>query len=196
MISSTSFLFLPAKYSAIERTLSYSITTDIKKRRFDKPIPIITNLKNERKGKKLCRLRILKVSDLLLHVIREWIDYVESNDRIIELKTKKSMKDFLFCGVDGQLALPEYYFQIYKRQLSKNGYDYKDFNLYRFRHNFCTRALRQGIEPKIVQALMGDETLEMVLRVYDTINDSEILKASGDFAQNMDYTLSLVEPST
>ncbi len=177
---------------SVNRTLSFSQKADIKSKKVGTPSPIIKNLKNERNGKKLLKKRVLKVSDTVLRVIRAWILHGQ-NDLFNEKKNLEGSQDFLFCGINGQFKEPNYYFLKFKRHIEKQGLKYQQYNLYRFRHNFCTRSLRQGFDPKIVQALMGDETLEMVLRVYASINEDEVIKASEEFSQNMDYTLELAD---
>ena len=66
--------------------------------------------------------------------------------------------------------------QIYQQsQLERQ----KDF-LYRFRHTFCTRLLLDRRTPQEVQALMGDSTLNVIMRIYNGIKSKDIIEDTRD----------------
>ncbi|MBN7774465.1 tyrosine-type recombinase/integrase [Clostridium aminobutyricum] len=50
-----------------------------------------------------------------------------------------------------------------------------------FRHTFATNALKQGLDLKSVQMLLGDNDPEMVLRIYANMTKIEILEAHQKF---------------
>lgn len=151
--------------------------------------PIIKNLKNDDGGKSAYACRTLKISEKVLDTIKDWQKYLETKPVLLEKRKKNGLQDFLFTGVHGHLALLEHYHQVYERQLAKKGLSSKVYNFYRFRHNFCTRNLKAKKDPKTVARLMGDNTLDMVLRVYNSINKDDVIKASDEYSIEMDATL-------
>ncbi len=44
-----------------------------------------------------------------------------------------------------------------------------DFMLYRFRHTVCTRLILEGISVPIIQRIMGDNTPDVILKIYNHI---------------------------
>jgi integrase len=175
----------------IEQALSYEWEeVDIKTKTYkSKRVPVIKNLKNDNEGKTAYACRTLKISEKVLDTIKEWQAYLDTMPELLEKRKENGLQDLLFTGVEGQLVLTEYYHQVYERLLAKKGLSSKVYKFYRFRHNFCTRLLKSKIDPKTVMRLMGDNTLDMVLEVYHSLNDDDIIKASGDYATAMDATL-------
>lgn len=160
-----------------------------KKKRKGKRIPIIKNLKNDENGETDYACRTLSVSEKVIDVIKEWLNYIENNKELLAMKTKNQMEGMLFSGVKGHLVLSEYYQQVYERVLAKHGIDSRIYNLYRFRHNLCTRLLRAKHDPKVVMRTIGDNTLALVMKVYNSIKTEDILKASDEYATVMDNVL-------
>lgn len=179
-----------SKTISIKRALSFRQDVDIDTKKPIGPrIPIIKEIKNERGGKVKNAKRDLTVSNNVINVIKEWKKYLEKNSKLLEAKKKNGMQDYVFSGAKGNLVLLDYYTQVYKRHLRKKGLSSKEFKLYRFRHTSCTRLFKMGLDPKTVMYIMGDNTLDMVLKVYTSINKEDVLKASSDYANMMDCTL-------
>ena len=174
----------------VNRALSYIQDVDIvNKRPLGTRTPIIKEVKNEHSGRTLSVGRTLKVSANLLNIITEWKRYIETKPVSLSYRKSKETEGYLFKGVNGNIVLADYYMQVYERHLEKKGLKYSEYYPYRFRHNFCTRLLRHGVDPKTVMMLMGDNTLDMVLKVYASINKEDMLKASSEFSEIMDCTL-------
>lgn len=174
----------------VKRALSFKQEVNIKEKKPKSTrIPIIKEIKNERGGKVPNAKRELEISHNVIKIIKERQEYLETMPSLIKAKKKNDMQDYLFCGIKGNLVLVDYYTQVYRRHLKKKGLDSSKFRLYRFRHTFCTRLLKIGVEPNIVAKMMGDNTLDMVLKVYATINKDDILKASNNYSNMIDDTL-------
>lgn len=56
----------------------------------------------------------------------------------------------------------------------------KKLFIYRFRHTFCTRLLLSGCTPQTVQALMGDSTLNVIMRIYNGIKSKDVVEVTRD----------------
>lgn len=177
------------KTISISRALSYNQEVDIVTKKLAPKEPVIKNVKNDKGHKVDNSRRTIAVTDNVLKVIKEWQNLLTTKSDLIEKRRKNKTEDYIFTGVKGNLVLLESYTQVYDRHLEKKGLSSTEFNLYRFRHNYCTRLLKMGTDPKTVMKLMGDNTLEMVLRVYTSINQDDILNASNNYANKMDSAL-------
>lgn len=177
----------------IVRTLSKEEYIDVNSLSKKKPSkPIITDLKNVTDSNKInYQRRALRVGDVLLLILKRWESYVKGNKRLMEMKRKEGTEEYLFCGSYGQLWLYSDYRQVYERILKKNRLSASEYNLYRYRHNCCTRLLRMGVDIKTVQLILGDNSSSMVMRVYANLDKSDVLKGSGDYSENMDLILGI-----
>lgn len=143
---------------------------------------VIKRLKNDTDDN--FALRTLKLPPQLEELLREWFQYLNMNTKLKELKELKGTSSYIFCNVkNGELAEPQYYLRRYKYLLKKHGHSYHEFNYYRFRHTFATNALRQGLDIKSVQMMLGDNDPEMVLRIYANLQKKEILDAHERFTK-------------
>jgi integrase len=177
----------------IVRTLSEELYVDVKSLSSTKPQrPIITDLKNVRKGNRLnYQKRTLKVGNVLLKVFKEWENYVKSNRRLMNMKRRNGTAEYLFCGSHGQFWLYDDYKQVYARLLKKNGLNPSLYNPYRFRHNCCIRLLRMGVNLKATQMILGDNSPDMVMRVYANLDKSDVLEGSQNFSNSLDTILGI-----
>jgi|GEM_PF-1264456 len=175
------------KTISVNRALSLERDVDIETKKYiGRRRAIIKEIKNERGGKVENAKRTLKVSDNVLETIENYLrDILE----LIEKRKKHGMEDFIFSGVNGNLVILEYYQQVYERQLAKKGLDSKKLNLYRFRHTYCTRLAEMGTDPTIMMQMMGDNTIDIVMKVYRSVKKEDILAASSEYAAKMDATL-------
>ncbi|WP_411677177.1 tyrosine-type recombinase/integrase [Caproicibacter sp.] len=177
----------------IVRTLSQEEHIDpVTGKRTRPSTPIITDLKNARPGQRVnLQKRTLKVGNKILDILKDWESYVFNNPVLMKMKREHGTEDYLFCGTHGQFWLYDDYKQVYERLLKKQGLSISEYNPYRFRHNCCTRLLRMGINLKAVQLIMGDNTADMVMRVYANLDKTDVLKGSESFAKSIDTTLDI-----
>ncbi len=52
--------------------------------------------------------------------------------------------------------------------------------MYRFKHTFCTQLLLSGCTPQTVQALKGDSTLNVIMRIYNGIKSKDVIEITRD----------------
>lgn len=154
---------------------------------------VITDLKNQRDdGGINYQRRTLKVGDELINILQDWEHYIKSNTALMAEKKRHGTENYLFSGPHGQLWLYDDYKQVYERLLKRHGLSVSEYNPYRFRHNCCTRLLRLGISIKAVQLILGDNSSEMVMKVYANLDKSDILKGSTSFSESIDETLGIM----
>jgi len=175
------------KTISVNRALSLERDVDIETKKYiGRRRAIIKEIKNERGGKVENAKRTLKISDNVLETIK---NYLRGIPELIEKRKKHGMEDFIFSGVNGNLVILEYYQQVYERQLAKKDLDSKKLNLYRFRHTFCTRLAKMRIDPSVIMQLMGDNTIDIIMKIYRSVNKEDTLAASSEYAVKMDATL-------
>lgn len=178
----------------IQRTLSYNDFIDPDTLEKIKPRePVITNLKNEKQGSRVnYQRRTLKVGDKILSILKDWEETVKSDKHLMRLKRKNGTENYIFSGSFGQFWLYEDYKQVYERLLKKHGLSVSVYNPYRFRHNCCTRLFRLNVNIKTIQMIMGDNTPDMVMRVYANLEKDDVLKGSAHYADSLDTALGVV----
>ncbi|MDD2218363.1 MAG: site-specific integrase, partial [Eubacteriales bacterium] len=164
----------------VTRTLSEEPIFDESGKKI-KTIPIIKKIKNDNGGINFA-IRTLSFSPILEAMLNEWQAYIRFKPGFLAAKRKKETADYIFSGENGELARPQYYLRRYRNYLQKRGYEYNEFNYYRFRHTFATAALRKGLDLKSVQMLLGDNDAEMVLKIYANLSKVEILEAHEKFS--------------
>lgn len=82
---------------------------------------------------------------------------------------------FIFYHPDGEFMQEGQLNKIWGRFIKKNDWKGKEYILYRFRHNYCTRLLEKGTPIQFVQALMGDSTLDVIMKIYNGLNSKNII---------------------
>lgn len=153
---------------------------------------IITDLKNMRDdGKINYQRRTLRVGDYIIGLLHDWEKFVKSDPAMMKMKKRHHTEELLFCGPRGQLWLYRDYKQVYTRLLKKHGLNVSEYTPYRFRHNCCTRLLRLKVDLKTVQRIMGDNTPDMILRVYANLDESDILRGSESYVESLNQTLDI-----
>lgn len=175
----------------IFRTISKAADYDVKtKKRIGSYKIFIKDLKNETAHhKKNYQRRILTISNGTLNILSNWEKSIRGNAQLMTKKREHGTEEYLFCGSKGQFWSYDHHKQLYERTLSKSGLDAKSMNPYRYRHTVCTDLLRSGVDIKTVQLILGDNTPDMVLRVYANMNKEDVIKGSQVRANRMDILL-------
>ena len=129
--------------------------------------------------------RTLTVCDEVLVAIKELIQETENNDALMANKKQLKTTDFIFTGPNGDLRVYADYYRDYIRLLKKAKIPSAGTNPYRFRHTVCTKLFREGINLKVIQMHMGDNTSDMILKVYANLDRNDLLAASSKLADTM-----------
>lgn len=160
-------------------------------KRISKYRPVIKDLKNDN-GRRLrinYQVRHSNIGTDTCNAIQRLQQEIRSNKQLSELKRQNGTEDFIFTSRKGALAIYEDYTQRYERLLKKAGLSSSEMNPYRFRHTFCTDKIREKTDPKIVQMMMGDNTLDMVYRVYANFQQDDLMKAYKKSSDRMNRIL-------
>ena len=56
---------------------------------------------------------------------------------------------------------------------------------YKFRHTMCTRLILDGQPIPVIQRIMGDNTTDVIMKIYTHVNEEMALKATTGFYDNL-----------
>lgn len=125
-------------------------------------------IKHEEKTKTESSNRKIKISDKLISVLNKY--------RKEKLRLRLSLgdeyndsKDFVFCRPDGKPYYPKFYNDKLNSYLDKAGLPQK-YTIHTLRHTFATINLKNKIEPKIIQEMLGHSTISTTLDIYSHVD--------------------------
>lgn len=176
----------------IRRALSVERFADLSALKTTVTRPMIKGLKNEIRGKKNYARRELFISPIVENAVRNLQIFIEQDEIWMAKRLEQGTSQYLFAKQNGRLTTPDLYAQHFRQKLCSTGLSPKDYTLYRFRHTFCTRLFKElYLNPKIVQRMMGDNSIDIVMRVYNSINNEDVIIASQKYAQYADTAYQL-----
>ena len=130
--------------------------------------------------------RILHVPRYVLEMALKQREYMLSDKKY--RRAKKSV--YLFPDTNGDF-IREYGFNKRWRMFrEKNNLDCKKYFPYVFRHTMCTNLIKAGTPVATVQRIIGDNTVDVIMKVYTHINSSDIADAMEDVYNAYTHLLS------
>lgn len=121
-------------------------------------------------------IRTLYLGNELMVVILHWILYLKKHNPV-QYKSK-----LLFPNSKGGILRDDVLLQKFRRFKKRHGIS-SQYNLYRFRHTFCTNLFHEKVDIKTVQRLMGDATVDVILNVYTHVMDEDAKRAGEEINQ-------------
>ena len=108
--------------------------------------------------------RVIQAPELVLNRLREWMRYVETLPKGLEVLTPEG---FVFISTR-TMSMQTYsgFRASYRHFLDRNGFSGEGLNLHRYRHTYASMLLEQEINPKIVQKLLGHRDVSTTLGIY------------------------------
>ena len=134
-----------------------------------KPQYNMDGTKGERKSvvettKTVAGIRKIKMCKQLTETLNEWKAMRRTQKPAL---VKESA--FVFATENGELRTYNGFRTTYRRFLAKHGLDNAELNLHRFRHTFATMMLERGVNPRVVQEMLGHEDIETTLGTYSHV---------------------------
>ena len=80
---------------------------------------------------------------------------------------------------------------VYNKFLKKYGLEQYNLNLHKYRHTFATMLLEDGVNPKVVQKLLGHKTIQITLDTYSHVL-SEVYTAVAGTIDNIYENIKVV----
>ncbi len=158
----------------INKTLGEEFDTDIMTGKKSKTNTFIKELKNDKRSSG--HSRHLSISAETLGYIRKLQENSVHNKKMREGRVENATTEYIFTSPAGKCWTYKDYLQKYKRLLKKAGIQPSGMNPYRFRQTFCTYHILNGTDPKSLQILMGDSSIEVILKHYAKLERDEVCR--------------------
>ena len=124
-------------------------------------------------------VRTLCLSDAASEALLAWKKALRSQKR-----SARSHSAFIFPGKSGKFLTLS---GAEKRlQLFRKAYGLEDVTFYKFRHTMCTRLVLAGQPLSIIQRIMGDNSPDVVTRVYTHVGADHALQAMREYLSERD----------
>jgi len=76
---------------------------------------------------------------------------------------------FVFSSRNGEMRTYDGFKGNYKRFLIRHNLSKYNLHLHRYRHTFATMLLEEGVNPKVVQKLLGHKDVQTTLGIYSHV---------------------------
>jgi integrase len=119
-------------------------------------------------------IRKIPVNDEVLTILKEWQEYVKS-DKGYE-KARKC--EYVFPSTRGGMLGKTGFSIKFRKAMQQAGLHGRGYELYTFRHTFCTNLIKQGVDIPTVQRLMGDNTTDVILKIYTSVEERDLVSAT------------------
>jgi integrase len=106
-------------------------------------------------------VRVIKAPAIVIEALSEWKKYID--------EACPDHSDFVFCTRDGRMRTYSSLRSAFRRFLVKHGLDSERLYMVRFRHTFATMLLENGVNPRVVQRIMGHSDIGMTLGTYSHV---------------------------
>lgn len=153
-------------------TYDFEDITDLKKN--PKSVAILATPKS------VYGVRTLELSDLAVTAIQDWLEEKASHPSEAVRNSK-----YIFSSKTGSFKPESTCQSLLYRYKEKYGIEDIEVTFYKFRHTMCTRLLLAGTPIKVVQAIMGDNTAEMVMKVYAHLEKEMARENAKPFYQEL-----------
>ena len=155
-----------------------AITSEVE---FDENLNPISRKAVVGKGKTAASIRDVTISDELLRVLDEWKDHKNSQDKKSKTAKPKSDDDFIFITKIGGIRRYDCFRSQFTRFLKEKCLEKYGITFHRFRHTFATMLMEQGINPRVVQELLGHRDIATTLGIYTSVSTENMENATNKF---------------
>ena len=119
-------------------------------------------------------IRKIPVNGEVLTILKEWQKYIKS-DKGYE-KARKC--EYVFPSTRGGMLGKTGFSIKFRKAMQQAGLHGRGYELYTFRHTFCTNLIKQGVDIPTVQRLMGDNTTDVILKIYTSVEERDLVSAT------------------
>jgi len=113
--------------------------------------------------------RAIPMTPNVEEIIRKQLAFLEKNN----IKSK-----FLFCNTKGNIIHPRNLLRYFHVLLKKAGLSKR--GLHSLRKLYITRMFKNGMDPKILQKIVGHEEYSTTMKYYANVTTEDILSAAFD----------------
>lgn len=119
-------------------------------------------------------VRKIPVDSEVLEVLKEWQDFIKS-DKSYE-KARKCQ--YVFPSTRGGMIGSSGLSVKFRKAMQQAGLHGRGYELYTFRHTFCTNLIKESVDIPTVQRLMGDNTTDVILKIYTSVEERDLVSAT------------------
>lgn len=119
-------------------------------------------------------VRTLRLSDLAVKALLEWNKYLSKSRN-----QRRAESPYIFPNAKGNFKSEtscQSIIQRYRAEFHLEGVTY-----YKFRHTMCTRLILAGQPIPVIQRIMGDNTPDVIMKIYTHVNQEMAMKATEGF---------------
>jgi len=124
-----------------------------------------------------CGKRKIKVSPVVIAALTIWRAELKQYIKLNVNNDVLALDAVVFPNRNGQMRTYDGFRANYRRFMTKHGLG--DYPLHSYRHTFATMLLETGINPKVVQKLLGHRDVETTLGTYSHVL-SEVFDGVAD----------------
>ena len=119
-------------------------------------------------------VRTLRLSDLAVRALLEWNKYLSKSRN-----KKRADSPYIFPNAKGNFKSETSCQSIIQRYRAE--FHLEGVTFYKFRHTMCTRLILSGQPISVIQRIMGDNTTDVIMKVYTHVNAEMAMKATEGF---------------
>ena len=112
--------------------------------------------------------REIKMSDTLIKILKKY-KKEQNKSKLYFGEKYNQKKDFIFCKPNGYRYNPNTFYKKFKKYIKKAGLS-KKYTIHTIRHTFATLNLKNGVQAKIVQEMLGHSTITTTLDTYSHVD--------------------------
>jgi integrase len=110
--------------------------------------------------------RRIKIPKMLVDILKEW-KRKQSAHKTLRFLTDP--ENPVFPNQSGEMRTYNGFRTTYRRFMNRCGLGEHDINLHSYRHTFATMLLEAGVNPRIVQKLLGHKDISTTLNTYSSV---------------------------
>ena len=119
-------------------------------------------------------VRQIPLSTAMTNILIEWHKHI-----LADKNKKKVGSPYIFPGNDGEFRSISGINT--KLQRFRDRYGISGVTFYKFRHTLCTRLAVAGFPISITQRIMGDNTVDVILKVYTHVDNAAAVTAMRNY---------------
>ena len=97
---------------------------------------------------------------------------------LLEKARKNSVSEYIFITQFGELRSYQSLRKQFERFLDENGLGENGITFHKFRHTYATLLMEEGVNPRVVQELLGHKKVETTLNIYTSVSLPAMEKAA------------------
>ena len=137
--------------------------------------------------------RSFKVAPVVMDVLKEWREALPTHMRSPISHDILAPDSVVFLNDCGEMRTYNGFRTTYRRFMSENNLG--EYTLHSYRHTFATMLLESGVNPKIVQKMLGHADIETTLGTYSHVL-TEVYDGVADTMEGLHETMLKAAEST